>query len=111
MGLPLLKGCLSHDPKNCGVFITHDGSVIGHSVMAALPKGGLYPSLCWTCQSWRQSGCEIYDELKSNVESNSDLVGILRMRNCSYADKILHYSGLGTAIYHTVNGSKARWLH
>ena len=95
-----IMGCgvsfIQNDPKNCRVFFTRNGTLIGHSVRTALPKRGFYP-----CVGLVSPGDKVavrfYNEFKSDVESNSDLVGILRIHNCSYADKILQYSGLGTA--------------
>lgn len=83
---------IQHNPKHCHVFFTHNGMKIGRSVQSMLPKNGFYPSVGLTSPGDKVA-VRFYEAFKSKVESDSDLVGILRIHNCSYADKILHYSG------------------
>ena len=98
---PIPKACstvgcgvsvVPNSTKHCFVFFTYNGTDIGR-VRAAIPDGGFYPSITLTSAGDRVA-VSFQEAFKPRVsQGEHQMVGLLRIVNCSYSNQLLHYSG------------------
>ena len=90
-------GCgISFTPNNqnqCSVFFTYNSVEIGR-VRTSLPVGGFYPCICLMQQHDRVL-VRLSETFKPKWLSSPEhqLVGLMRISNCSYCDQIVQFSG------------------
>ena len=84
--------------KHCSLFFTYNGMEIGR-LRAAIPDGGLYPSVGLTSEKDR-AFVYFLETFKPRLpQSELNFVGLMRINNCSYSDQILHFTGGGNSSY------------
>ena len=78
--------------RHCFVFFTYNGSEIGR-IRAAIPDGGFYPTITLTSSGDRVA-VSFQEAFKPRISlGEHQLIGLLRIVNCSYSNQLLHYSG------------------
>jgi hypothetical protein len=86
---------IPNNPNQCSVFFTFNGVEIGR-VRTGVPATGLYPCLCLTQKhdKVRVTVSETFKPKPSLPELH--MVGLMRIRNCSYSEQIVQFTGTGT---------------
>ena len=83
---------IPNSTKHCFVFFTYNGTEIGR-VRTAIPDGGFYPSVTMT-SSGDKVAVSFQETFKPKFsEGELQVVGLLRIVNCSYSNQLLHYTG------------------
>ena len=76
----------------CSIFFTYNGVEIG-TTRATIPTGGFYPCIC-LMQQHDKVRATFSDTFKPKVSiPEMNMVGLMRISNCSYADQIVQFSG------------------
>ena len=78
--------------KHCFVYFTYNGIEIGR-VRAAIPDGGFYPSVTLTSLGDKVSVRFLETFKPKFSEGERQMVGLLRIVNCSYSSQLLNYTG------------------
>ena len=92
-----IVGCginfIPNSQSQCSIFFTHNGAEIGR-VRAKIPTAGFYPSVCLT-HKYNRVRVTMLETFKPKVltPEMQNMVGLMRISNCSYSDQIVQFSG------------------
>ena len=82
------------NPNVCSIFFTLNGFTIGHHVKCPVLSGGYYPAI--GLFSPKDKVSVVFSKSHHLLTpTDSNIVGLMRIHNCSYSDNILTFNGSG----------------